>query len=126
MAENGTFSGKRERAALALAAGRSVRAAARAAGVGERTLHRWRTEAPFVARVQELQMELLRRAVGRLARAMPRAAGKLEALLSSNDERVQLSAAAHLLTNGLRLRDSLELESRLVAVEQQLAGEERS
>jgi hypothetical protein len=120
MAENGRLSGKRERAAVALASGRSVRVAARSAGIGERTLHRWRTEPPFVERVRDLQAELLRRAVGRLSQAMPQAAAMLRKLLASGNERVQLAAASKLLESGLKLREHLDLEERLCELERRL------
>jgi len=117
VAQNGTVSGKRSRAAMLLAAGRSVRAAARAIGVAERTLHRWRSEPPFAEHVRDLQAELLRRAVGRLSSSMPVAAMKLRKLLASDSEKVQLAAASKLLENGLKLREQLDLAERVQALE---------
>jgi len=117
MAKNGRLSGKRERAAVALAAGRSVRAAARAVGVGERTLHRWRGDPAFQDHVRELQAEMLHCSVGRLSKAMPEAATKLRKLLASDSEKVQLAAAAKLLENGLKLREQLDLAERVQVLE---------
>jgi hypothetical protein len=81
-------------------------------------LHRWRTEPAFGRRVRELQAELLRRAVGRLSRAMPQAAMKLRELLASDSEKIQLSAAGKLLESGLRLREQVDLEERLARLEE--------
>jgi hypothetical protein len=121
MAENGRLPGKRERAAVALASGHSVRGAAGAVGIGERTLYRWRDDPAFAQRVRDLQAELVRRAVGRLSRAMPKAAVKLRKLLASESEKIQLAAAGKLLESGLKLRDQVDLEERLAALERQAA-----
>ena len=113
--DTGTLLGKRERAALA--AGRSVHATARTVCVGERTLHRWRTDPAFQDQVRELQAELLRRAVGRLSSSMPVPAMNLRKLLASESEKVQLAAASKLLENGLKLLEQLDFAERVQARE---------
>jgi hypothetical protein len=82
-------------------------------------LHRWRTEPAFAQRFRDLQAELLRRAVGRLSRAMPQAAAKLRELLSSDSEKIQLAAAGKLLEAGLKMREGIELEQRVKDLERQ-------
>src|SRR5712692_6781424 len=124
MADFGRLPGKRERAAVALASGRSMCAAARAVGVGERTLYRWRTDPAFAQRVRDIQAELLRSAVGRVSKAMPHAAAKLRKLLSSDSEKTQLAAAGKLLESGLTLREQFDLQERLSVLEERLSAEQ--
>jgi transposase-like protein len=114
---------RQQAAALALAAGREVKAAAQSCGVGARTLHRWRRGAAFRARLQELQAELFGLAVGRLCELTGKAADRLGELLGSKTETVALGAAKAILEAAPQLRDAAELEARLAALEQQLAGD---
>jgi hypothetical protein len=116
--------GKREAAALLLAVGRSVRAAASEAGAAERTLRNWMAEDAFQTRVQTLRSEVFGRAVGALCGVSVRAARTLAKLLKSQDEKVQLAAAKAILEATPRLRELTNLERRLQAVERQTAGHE--
>jgi transposase-like protein len=116
--------GKREAAALLLAVGRSVRAAASEAGAAERTLRNWMVEDGFQARVQTLRSEVFGRAVGTLCGVSVRAARTLAKLLKSQDEKVQLAAAKAILEAAPRLRDLTDLEGRLQTVERRNTGHE--
>jgi len=107
--------------AAELAAGKTVRDAATAAGVAERTAHRRLTDAEFKARVTGLRASMVSAAAGRLADGMGEAATVLRALLASEDEHVRHKAAVKLLDLGLKVRDQSEIEDRLTAVEVSLA-----
>jgi transposase-like protein len=111
MAHNG--SNKRDCVALALAAGASVREAARDCGVGARTVHRWLTDPAFQQRVAELRAQMLDRAVGRLAGATCQATEVLRGLLNSDDERKALSAARAILESAIKFREALELAQKV-------------
>jgi transposase-like protein len=113
--------GKREAAALALAIGKNVKAAARASHVGERTLHRWLGDEDFQRRVTQVRAELFGCAVGKLARLAGKAADALAKLLRSESDSVRLQAARTILESGNRLREAVEVEQRLAAVEERLA-----
>jgi hypothetical protein len=116
MAHNGNS--KREALALRLAAGQSVRAAARSCKVGERTAHRWLDEDPrFRARVQELRERLFSRAVGVLTRLAGKAARKLDELLDNFKASIALGACRTVLEAGPRLRELIDFEERLAALE---------
>jgi hypothetical protein len=65
------------------------------------------------------------KALGRLADAMTEAADVLRNLLASEDERVRLPAARALLELGVKLRESVELEERLAALEERLGDEKK-
>jgi hypothetical protein len=103
---------------LALAAGQTVRDAARAAGVGERTATRRVAEPAFLRRVADLRADMVGRALGRMADAMTAAADTLRQLLTARSENVRLGAARSLLELGVKLRESVELEQRLLALEE--------
>jgi hypothetical protein len=123
MAENGR--GKGDTALqLALAAGQTVRDAARAAGIGERTAGRRLADPAFRRRVCELRAEMVQRALGKMADGMAEAADTLRQLLRAEGESVRLGAARSILELGNKLRESAELEERLAALEGRLAGGE--
>ena len=102
---------------VALAGGRTVQAAARVAGVAESTIYRRLRETEFRRRVTETRAEFTARALGNLAAASTAAAGTLRRLLKAESEAVRLSAARSILELGTKLRDSVELEQRILALE---------
>ena len=116
---NGTLTPKQEAAALALAAGQPLRVAARGSGAGERTIKTWTATVPaFGRRVSELRAEMTSRALGRLADNMASAAETLGFLSrKGKSEMVRLSAARAVLELGNKLRESVELEERISALE---------
>jgi hypothetical protein len=106
---------------LALAAGRPVRDAAGSAGLGERTARRRLADPDFRRRVVEARGEMVARALGKMADGMAEAADTLRQLLRAEGESVRLGAARSILELGNKLRESVELEQRLAALEEQLA-----
>jgi hypothetical protein len=93
---------------LAIAAGKTKRDAAAAAGVSERTVFRRLQDADFVQRVNRARADLFDRALGVTAEGMGEAAIKLRALLWAQAETVQLGAARALLEQGTRLRQAVD------------------
>jgi hypothetical protein len=122
MAENGRWKGDTA-LVLALAAGRTARAAARDAGLGERTVTRRLADSDFRRRVFELRAEMVRRALGKLAEGMAEAADTLRRLLRAESESVRLGAARSILELGDRLWEGVEVAERLRAVEERLAAD---
>ena len=114
-----------ERLLNALAAGQSVKRAAEAAGLSERTVYRRLASAVFQRRLAALRDELITAALGELVACASQAVGKLRALLDADDERVQLQAARALLDQALRLREAVTLEQRLAALERNVELERR-
>jgi hypothetical protein len=112
-----------ERLILELAAGRTVAEAARAAHVSPRTVFRRMQDEAFRSRVQAARGEMLARALGRLADISVKAVTTLEKLLKAKAEAVRLGAARSILELGNRLRESIEMEARLQAVENTIANE---
>jgi hypothetical protein len=120
LAENGRRRGD-DALALALASGKSVRDAAEAAGIGERTATRRVADPGFRRRVAELRSEMVDRALGRMADGMTEAAETLRALLKAEGESVRLGAARSVLELGSRLRESVEFEDRFAALEERIS-----
>ena len=121
MAENGRRKGE-STLLVALAAGMTVRDAAVAAGIGERTATRRVTDPGFRRQVAQLRANMVQRALGRLADASVQAVDTLRALLSAEADTVKLGAARAILELGNRLRETVELEERIAALEQQQTG----
>jgi hypothetical protein len=123
LADNGRRKRKGETALLlALAAGHTVRDAARLARVGERTATRRWAEPAFRRQVVELRAEMIGRALGKLADGMGDAADTLRGLLVAESDAMKLAASRSILDHGARLREQLELEDRLAALERATFG----
>jgi hypothetical protein len=102
----------------------TFRDAAAAAGIHERTLRRWYKYDPaFKTRVEELRAESVALAVAKLSSSMAGAADTLTRLLGSRSEVVRLRAGKAILDAALKVRAAEELEERLRALEEKLAGE---
>jgi hypothetical protein len=112
-----------EALALALASGQTLRDAARAVGIGERTAARRWADPAFRRRVTETRSALFAEAVGRLAVLAGKAADALGELLTSGRDLVKLQAAKGVLELGPKLREAGELAERLDALERRMAGE---
>jgi hypothetical protein len=101
--------------------GMTVRDAAKAADVCERTPHRRQAEPDFRRRVAELLSDMISRATGIMADAMASGASRLKELLHSPNDTVCPGAAKALLEMTVKLRDSVELQDRVTELEQLLA-----
>jgi hypothetical protein len=111
-----------EALALALATGQTLRDAAAAVGIGERTATRRWADAAFRRHVAELRGEMVARALGKMADGMSDAAGKLRELLAADSESVRLGAARALLELGAKLRETVELGSKVEELERLMNG----
>src|SRR5262245_50708566 len=109
---------RQEAVALLLAGGSSVRAAARRARVGERTIHRWlREDQAFRDLVFTSRNRLFERALARLSQLGGKAARVLGKLLDDEDARVRLQAAKTILDSGKTLLEFFDLTKRIEALE---------
>jgi hypothetical protein len=106
-----------EALALALATGQTLRTAAATASVGERTAARRWVDPAFRRRVAELRGELVGLALGKLADGMAEAAGVLRHLLTAESESIRLGACRAMLELGVKLRERVEMEERVKALE---------
>jgi hypothetical protein len=107
----------------ALACGATVEGAARQAGVSRRTAQRRKADPDFSRQLSEARAEMVRRASGGLAAAALESVKTLLSLqASANPPAVRLGAARAVLEIGMKLRETVDLEERLAAVERRLAA----
>jgi predicted transcriptional regulator len=110
---------------LALAAGSGVAAAARKAGVSERTVRRRLQEEAFAARVDGARARMVQRAVGRLAAAGGLAGKTLHELLRSQSDTVRLGAAHAALEFMFRGHEQDTLVRQVEDIQRQLEAVKR-
>lgn len=115
----------RPAAVLALAQGRTTGQAATAAQVSGRTILRWLEDPAFQREITDTRTELLRLAVGRLAAGATKAVDALVDALDTERGQARVQAARTLLDACLSLRESLDLEQRLAALEADEEGARR-
>jgi hypothetical protein len=107
--------------ALALASGTSIADAADRAGFGRTTVYRKLENPDFHRQVCEFRDKLIATALGRMADNMTRAADALVAMLDDPEKHIRMRAIRTLFSLGIRLRDSIDVSSRMRAVESELA-----
>ncbi|MEU7183075.1 MULTISPECIES: helix-turn-helix domain-containing protein [Streptomyces] len=115
----------RPAAVVALARGATSEEAARESGVSGRTVRRWMEDPDFSIEVRDTRTEILSSAVGQLAAGAAEAVTALRAALVDDDGRNRVQAARTLLDAVLSLRESLDLEQRLAALEADEDGRRR-
>lgn len=116
-----SVSGRRnaDQALLAsLATGATAEQAAKAAGVGVTTVYRCLRDPDFQTRLTALKAKGLELAVSVLGQASGEASEHLQKLLNARSETVQLGAARSIIELGLRMREAVEIEKRLQALEE--------
>jgi hypothetical protein len=117
--ETGLLAPKQEAAAVALAAGATLGEAAKKSGAGVTTIKTWTATVPaFGRRVAELRCEMTSRALGRMTDNLASAADTLGFLArKGKSEQVRLGAARAVIELGVKLRETVELETRISALE---------
>ncbi|HEX4613882.1 MAG TPA: hypothetical protein VH092_37220 [Urbifossiella sp.] len=106
---------------LALACGATVEAAARQAGLSERTVYKRLAESPFQARVKAVRSDMVRRSAGLLSAAAGQAVQTLLALMKdTSPPSVRLGAARAVIELGIKVREVAELEPELRELEERL------
>ena len=104
---------------MALACGLTTEAAAQKANVGVATAYRRLKDPDFMHRLQQIRAGMVQRTAGSLVAAGIEAVKTLLALQqASNPGSVRLGAARAVLELGTKLRESVELEQRIAALEQ--------
>jgi hypothetical protein len=100
-----------------LASGISPAGAAKLAGVSEATCYRRLADPSFRQRVDAARSSFWERALGILSKGAAESATVLRKLLRSEDGRIKLQAAKALLDQGIKVRDQVDIEQRLTALE---------
>lgn len=107
--------------ASAIASGASNSAAARKLGISRATVKRRLHDPNFRRIIADLRGEILRNALGRMTAKITGAVDNLDALLNDDNPSIRLRAFRALMTFGLRLHESIELNDRIGELEAELA-----
>jgi hypothetical protein len=106
---------------LAIACGATVEAAARQLGISERTAYRRMEKPEFKNELQQLRSEMVVRSAAALTAATTEAVRVLLDLMkASNTGPVRLGAARSVIELGAKLREMVELEERIKALEERV------
>lgn len=109
---------------VALSCGATAEVAGQKAGVSRATVQRRLQDAEFCRRLQQLGADMVKRASTALTAASMEAIKTLMALLASSvPHAVRLGAARSILEIGTKLREVVDTEERLTALEARLASQ---
>ena len=106
---------------LALACGASPEGAAQKTGLSLRTVYRRLAEPMFLQRVEQVRAEMARRTAGMFTAAGMGALKTFTTLQeSASSEAVRLGAARAIIELGCKLRQAVEMNERMAALEARL------
>lgn len=111
----------RERAVMNLLQYATLRQAARATGIGLRTLHVWLGDAGFQELYRRAKSDLLEQATGRLRAASGKAVGVLSTIANDKKENAsaRVSAAKTIIELGLRAHEVEDLWTEIQSLKEQ-------
>ncbi len=123
--DNG-ISTKQQKAIAALLSERTLSAAAKRAGIGERTLYNWLTEPVFRAALRSAESAMLETVTRRLSVGQSLALDALETLITkAKHESTRRQAAVDWLNLSLKFIDTLNIDERLTALEAAINGNKK-
>jgi transposase len=111
---------RQRRAIPAMLEGKTIEAAAQAAGVSKTTLYEWMKQKPFRKRLEEARAEVFNEGLGVIKAGTSKAARKLIELLDSRNENTRRLTAHEILAFSLKITETQELERRLERLEELL------
>jgi len=118
MAEKVTLSTNQKKALVAILAHKTIRAAAMASNLADRTLWRYLEDEPFKQALRKAQEGLYKEITNRLTTGMNQALDELESLMTgANSEGVRRQAVSEWLSLALRLRELTDIETRISDLE---------
>jgi hypothetical protein len=106
-----------QRAVLALRSEASVRKAADASGIKERTIYNWLKTPDFDAAYREARREAVKQGIARLQHGTSAAVGVLFNPMANGTPAVKLGAARTVLEMGIKVLEIEDLAVRLEALE---------
>jgi hypothetical protein len=112
---------RREKVALELAGGATIRAAAKAAGCSPRTVSTYLADPAFRAEVAAIRGRLVDETLGMLSGLARKAVGALERCLEAESEGARVRAALGVLDRLLKVREATEIDQRLRELETHIA-----
>ena len=113
---------KQEKTIAALMTTATVTDAAKAAGVGERTVYAWLAEPDFSAAYRAARRDAVQQATARLQQVSGAAAGALADLLDNSKAPIRLAAARAILEMAVKAVELDDLQQQLAALAERLAA----
>jgi len=121
-----SISTKQQKAIAALLSERTFGAAAKRAGIGERTLYNWLNESAFRAALRSAESAMLETVTRRLSVGQSLALDALETLITkAKHESTRRQAAVDWLNLSLKFMDTLNIDERLTALEAAINGNKK-
>lgn len=113
------LTGKQRMAVEALARGASIKAAATAAGVHDRTIYKWRQKPEFIAALRAVDAENLKELARQLTAASLDAIGVLASVMNNKatDPSTRVRAASEILRHRAAFYELANLTERVDALE---------
>jgi len=109
---------RQRRAIPAMLEGKTIEAAAKAAGVSKTTLYEWMKQEPFHVRLEEARADLFKEGLDILKAASGKAARRLIELLDARNENTRRLTAREILALSLKISETQEIEKRLERLEE--------
>jgi phage terminase small subunit len=119
---NGTLSANQQRLLTALVTNRTVEAAATVAGVSKSSAYRWLKEPQFADALRRVELAALSEATRALISLHHKAVETLENVMDDPDAPAgtRVRAASEVVSSTLKLREIVDHEERIAALEQRL------
>ena len=114
---NSPWKPNQQHAAIMLASGATVVAAAKKLRLNKRTIYYWLTDDEFKRYVNKLRGALMDESMGIIASITTKAARTLDKLLDNPEPAVQLKAANSIFDTAFKMREHVEFDQRIAAVE---------
>lgn len=115
-----TLTPRQNRAITALLTNSRIGDAAKSAGISERTISRWLSDAQFTSALQRAQCDTIAGTVRRLASLTDKAVSSIAKYLDHEQPYVAMRAADLLLRHWHELHELHELEQRITALESEV------
>jgi hypothetical protein len=120
------ISTKQQKAIAALLSERTTGAAAKRAGIAERTLYTWLADPAFRAALKSAERDVLDDVTRRLTAGQRLALDTLEKLIqSARHESTKLNACVSWLNMFIKYRDMKDIDERLTALEAAINGDKK-
>lgn len=118
---------KKERAVSALITAGSIKEAARAAGIGTRTLYSWLNDKDFREAYRQARREVVNQALAQLQRVSSSAVNTLSEIMEDSEAPAssRVSASKAVLELAIRAVELQDIMARLERLEEEVAGSGR-
>lgn len=115
---------KAETLILALLAHGTIAEAAKTAGIGEKTAHRWLQNDEFQTAYREARRRVVEQSLATIQAVTSEAVETLRRNLTCGKPSVEVSAAQAIINHAVRAVELIDLEERLAAIEARFAEQQ--